>query len=118
MCLDVTDECLKDIRNVRNRDTLREFNNKNGVLFARRVQLGGRLSCSKAKSADSKSSSKDEASKFKAAAAASISAAFYQASVKSSYETQEKRLRSQKSRISRILLLGKLREVIHFCATS
>lgn len=91
VCLDVTEECIKDIRKVRNNQSLRNFYNKYGDLFACRVQLGGVLSCSEAKHADSDSSSKDQASKFKALAQASISGSFAQASAKASHEKQEKK---------------------------
>ncbi|OJJ81751.1 uncharacterized protein ASPGLDRAFT_587354 [Aspergillus glaucus CBS 516.65] len=91
VCLDITDECLEDIRKVKNPDTLGDFHNKYGLLFARRVQLGGRLSSSKAKSADSSASSVDEASKFKAEVSASVSSFFTQASLNASHERQNQK---------------------------
>ncbi|KAB8224904.1 hypothetical protein BDV33DRAFT_199187 [Aspergillus novoparasiticus] len=91
VCLDVTDECLKDIKKVNNPKTLTEFHNKYGDMFALQIQLGGRLSCSKAKEADSEAKAMDEASKFKAAASASISHAFYQASIEFNREKQSKK---------------------------
>lgn len=91
VCLNVTDECLEDIKKVKNPETLTEFNNKYGDMFALEIQLGGRLSCSKAKTADSQADAEDEASKFKAAASASISSAFFKASAEFNHEHQEKK---------------------------
>lgn len=90
VCLNVTNECLADIKKVKNPQTLTEFHNKYGDMFALEIQLGGRLTCSKAKTANSQADSEDEVSKFKAAASASISSAFYKASVEYNHEHQEK----------------------------
>jgi hypothetical protein len=91
VCLDVTDECVEDIKKVKNPTTLKEFHDKYGEMFALRIQLGGRLSCTKVKSAESEAESKDEASKFKAEASASISSAFFQASTEFKHENQQKK---------------------------
>jgi hypothetical protein len=97
VCLDVTEECLQHIRKVRDNLSLRDFYARYGDLFARRVQLGGRLTCSEAKHADGESSSKDQASKFKATAQASISGSFAQASFKASHEQQKNTSKEDKS---------------------
>ncbi|KAL1860951.1 hypothetical protein Plec18170_001465 [Paecilomyces lecythidis] len=94
-CLEVTTECLDAIRTVRDPETLQAFNEKYGVIFTRRVQLGGRLTYSEASTAISSSEVKDHASKLKASASASISHSFVQASLKASHEKQSREV-SQK----------------------
>lgn len=94
-CLEVTTECLDAIRTVRDPETLQAFNEKYGVIFTRRVQLGGRLTYSEASTATSTLEAKDKASKLKASASASISHSFVQASLKASHEKQSREV-SQK----------------------
>lgn len=91
--LAVTTECLNEIRTVTDPESLRAFNEKFGVLFARRIQLGGRLSYTEASTATGSVEVKDHANKLKVAASASISHSFAQASVKSSYEKQSREVK-------------------------
>ena len=84
--LKVTQECLNDIKTVVDAMTLNDFNEKYGHVFARRVQLGGCLSCSEKRTADEDSSSQEQTTKLKGSAAASISSSFAQASVEASHE--------------------------------
>jgi hypothetical protein len=91
--LAVTAECLNEIRTVTDPESLRAFNEKFGVLFARRVQLGARLSYSEASTATGSVQVKDHANKLKASASASISHSFAQASLKGSHERQSSEVR-------------------------
>lgn len=91
--LAVTTECLHEIRTVRDQESLRAFNEKFGVLFARRIQLGGRLSYSEASTADGTTEVYDHANKLKASASASISHSFAQASAKGSHERQSREVK-------------------------
>lgn len=88
--LAVTAECLREIRTVRDPESLGAFNEKFGVLFARRIQLGGRLSYSETITNKTNEQVKDHGNKLKAAASASISHSFGQASAKGSYERQSR----------------------------
>jgi hypothetical protein len=99
--VEVTKECRDQIKTVRSPDTLRAFNEKYGFFFARRVQLGGRLSSSEAKSAEGTLTASDHATKMKIAASLSISHSFAQASVKSSYKHQDREVKeTQKQDLS------------------
>lgn len=91
--LAVTTECLNEIRTVRNQESLRKLNEKFGVLFARRIQLGGRLSYSEASTATDSIQVKDHANKLKVSASASISHSFAQASAKGSHEQQSREVK-------------------------
>lgn len=92
-CLEVSSECLDEIPTVRDPVSLQAFNEKFGVLFARRVQLGGQLSYSEARSAKSSLEVKDHGNKLKAAASLSISHSFAQASGKYSQEKQDREVK-------------------------
>lgn len=91
--LAVTTECLNEIITVTDPESLKAFNEKFGVLFARRIQLGGRLSYTEASTAIGSVEVKDHATKLKAAASASISHSFAQASVTSSHEQQSREVK-------------------------
>ncbi|KAL4803113.1 hypothetical protein BDV18DRAFT_145150 [Aspergillus unguis] len=83
--LRVTDECLLDIQKVVDKETLIDFSNKYGDIFAQRVQLGGTLYASEASDSTAGKTKEAKSSSMKASAAASISASFAQASVSASH---------------------------------
>ncbi|KAJ5172168.1 hypothetical protein N7492_004761 [Penicillium capsulatum] len=88
--LEVTQGCLEDIQRVKDWTSLMKFFAKYGHSFARRVQLGGRLSTSEVIEKDAKDEIKEQASKLKAEVAASVSHSFVQASLKYSHEHQSR----------------------------
>lgn len=96
--LKVTEECLEDIQKVVDARSLNRFNEKYGHIFAKRVQLGGRLSSSEKVVKTGKGNTTAQAEKLKANASASISSSFFQASVSASHEEQSKQSQSSSNK--------------------
>ncbi|SPJ78342.1 uncharacterized protein FTOL_06731 [Fusarium torulosum] len=96
--LKVTEECLEDIQKVVDARSLNRFNEKYGHIFAKRVQLGGRLSSSEKVVKTGKGNTTAQAEKLKTNASASISSSFFQASVSASHEEQSKQSQSSSNK--------------------
>ncbi|KAI6764297.1 hypothetical protein HG530_008086 [Fusarium avenaceum] len=92
--LEVSEECLDDIKMVEDHDTVNRFNEKYGHIFSKRVQIGGRLSSSEKVTSTQDTSTQTQIRKLKANASASVSSSFFQASASYSNEKQSNESKS------------------------
>lgn len=86
--LEITQDCLNDIKKVVDRRSLNNFYEKYGHIFSKRVQLGGRLSSSQKVANAESGTDTAQAEKLKASASASVSSSFFKASASYSHEKQ------------------------------
>ncbi|CAF3525719.1 unnamed protein product [Fusarium graminearum] len=96
--LEVSEECLEDIKKVKDHKTLGSFNEKYGHIFSKRVQIGGRLSSSEKVTSTQDASTQSQIRKLKANASASVSSSFFQASASYSNEKQSNESKSSDSK--------------------
>lgn len=96
--LEVSEECLEDIKKVKDHKTLSSFNEKYGHIFSKRVRIGGRLSSSEKVTSTQDASTQSQIRKLKANASASVSSSFFQASASYSNEKQSNESKSSDSK--------------------
>jgi hypothetical protein len=83
--LKLSADCKDAIKKVIDQKSLKRFSEDYGDIFAQEVQLGGRLSSTEENSSTTKAITEEQKSQFKAAASASISSSFAQASFSASH---------------------------------
>ncbi|KAF7589489.1 hypothetical protein BBP40_004243 [Aspergillus hancockii] len=86
--VELTDQCKKDLQGIESTDDLVRWHSKYGQFFARRVELGGRLFSSESSSNIGGSNASENANRMKAAASASFSSPYVQASVSASHQRE------------------------------